>query len=71
VGGGSSHLFGITDLLVSRPCGTGEVAVGQDGEAETGVVDVPSATRQEPPNHAWRGKGRRSPGRRLTVPLSA
>jgi len=57
--GGSSHLFGITDMLVSRPCGTREVVVVQDGDAETGVVDVPSVTRREPPNHAWRGKGRR------------
>jgi len=39
--GGSSHLFGITDLLVSRPCGAGEVVVVQDDDAEAGVVDAP------------------------------
>ena len=39
--GGSSHLFGITDLLVSQPCGAGEVVVVQDDDAEADVVDAP------------------------------
>ena len=46
---GSSHLFGITDLLVSQSCGAGEVVVVQDDDAEAGVVAAPSVTRREPP----------------------